>query len=281
MKRSNPSIAVVGGGGVGGYVAAKLSEAYEVDLISDSLEKLFLVEGGQKKEYFPTITKTPRKHYDALIFATKSYVLEEKAKKLLPYVDEKSVILPLLNGILPYEQLYAIFVKARVKKGAIYIIANRTAPNTVTVKGKGALIVAEEDPLLREIFDSAGLKYKMPADIDKAIWQKYLFIAATAALTTLYNADFGTIAKEHKEEFRNLLEEIVRIAQNEGVALGEEDVAKATELLEKSPPHSKTSMQLDFEAGGPTELDNLIGYLAPKSAKFEKIYKELLQRVSQ
>ena len=208
-------------------------------------------------------------------------MLEEKAKKLLPYVDERSVILPLLNGILPYEQLCTIFAQAQVKKGAIYIIANRTAPNTIEVKGKGALIVAEEDPLLREIFDTAGLKYKMPADIDKAIWQKYLFIAATAALTTLYEADFGTVAKEHKEEFRDLLEEIVRIAQNEGVALGEEDVARAMELLEKSPPHSKTSMQLDFEGGGPTELDNLIGYLALKSAKFEEIYKELLQRVSQ
>ncbi len=281
MKRSNPSIAVVGGGGVGGYVAAKLSEAYEVDLITDSLTKLFLIEQGEKKEYFPTITKTPRKRYDVIIFATKSYVLEEKAKKLLPYVDERSVILPLLNGILPYEQLCTIFAQAQVKKGAIYIIANRTAPNTIEVKGKGALIVAEEDPLLREIFDTAGLKYKMPADIDKAIWQKYLFIAATAALTTLYEADFGTVAKEHKEEFRDLLEEIVRIAQNEGVALGEEDVARAMELLEKSPPHSKTSMQLDFEGGGPTELDNLIGYLALKSAKFEEIYKELLQRVSQ
>ena len=281
MKPNNPSIAVVGGGGVGGYVAAKLSEAYEVDLITDSLTKLFLIEGGEKREYFPNITKTPRKRYDVVIFATKSYVLEEKAKKLLPYVDGSSVILPLLNGILPYKQLCIIFPQARVKKGAIYIIANRTAPDTITVKGKGALIVAEEDSLLREIFDTAGLKYKMPPHIDKAIWQKYLFIAATAALTTLYEADFGTIAMEHKEEFEQLLEEIVRIAQGEGVALGKEDVERALELLQKSPPRSKTSMQLDFEAGGPTELENLIGYLATKSERFAAIYKDLLQRVSQ
>lgn len=273
-------IAVLGGGGVGGYLAAKLAQVCNTDLISSSTKELILIEHGQPKKVELPIYSSPPKGtiYDGVIFAVKSFVLEDAAQKMLPHIDEHTLILPLLNGIEPYHQLKKLLPKGKLLKGAIYIISNKT-PQGIDVKGKGAMVVTEPS-LLVECLKKAGIKVKTPEDIDKAIWQKYLFIAATAALTALYDADFGTIASKHLGEFKELLEEIARIAKEQGVDITQEDIQRAVELLQKSPPHSKTSMQLDFEKGGPTELDNLIGYLAAQNKKFATIYDDLLHKTS-
>ncbi len=270
-------IAVVGGGGVGGYMAAKLSRHYPTTLITQSLQKLCLIENGVQKAYHPFITKKPKEHYDLIIFATKSFVLEQRAQELVPFAHKDTLVLPLLNGIEPYYLLKKLF--ANVLKGAIYILAHKTSQGCIAIEGKGALVVVEPNKTIAQIFEKSSIKYKMPHDIDKAIWQKYLFIAATAALTSLYNASFGEIAQKHKEEFITLLDEIAHIAkQHFNVTLTQEDQQKALQLLQKSPYEAKSSMQRDFAKGECGELDNLIGFLAPYSQKIDKLYHTLRQK---
>ena len=271
-------IAVVGGGGVGGYVAAKLSQIAPVDLITSSLKSLNIVQNGVQKTYHPTILPTPPKGriYDLIVFATKSPQLQEKASQLVSHADEHTIVLPLLNGIEPYERLKKLFPKSTVLKGAIYIISNRTASDTIELKGKGALVVMENCGQrckeIARLFEKAGIKVRLYEDIDQAIWQKYLFIAATAALSALHGKTFGQIVRDHMEEFEELLDEIVQIAKKRGISLDKE---KAMELLRKSPPQAKTSLQLDIEKGIIGELDNLIGYLAKESKSFARIYEKL------
>jgi len=91
-------IAVVGGGGVGGYMAAKLSEHFNVDLLSKSLHHLELIENKEMRTYHPRILSEPEGIYDLVIFATKSTALETRVKELQGHVDAKSIILPLLDG---------------------------------------------------------------------------------------------------------------------------------------------------------------------------------------
>ncbi|WP_281951250.1 ketopantoate reductase family protein [Nitrosophilus kaiyonis] len=274
-------IAVIGGGGVGGYIAAKLSEVADVDLISKSLHQLKIIENNQEKIYHPNIVRSPTsKLYDIVIFATKSYVLEKHAKELEKNVNENTIILPLLNGIKPYYILKEIFKNSKVIKGAIYIISNKISTDTIKVKGKGALVVFEDindkTKKLKELFEKAGIKVKTPKDIDKAIWQKYLFIAATAALTTYYKKTFGEIAKEHLDEFEKILDEIIDIAKQNGINLDKEDKEKAILLLIKSPKDAKSSMQLDFEKNQKSEIDNILGFLATnKDTLIYRIYKKL------
>ena len=266
-----PKILVVGGGGVGGYVAAKLSQNYDVTLYSKSMQSLYVVENGTQKKYnVRIINEPPKERFDIIIFAVKSHVLQAYAKELQVCAEEHTLIYPLLNGIEPYEKLKKLFSNSKVLKGAIYIISNKIAPNTIELKGKGAMIVTDNEKI-REIFEKSGIKVKYTQEIDKEIWKKYLFIAATAALTSLYGKTFGAVAKEHLGEFEDLLEEIIRIAKSEGVQLSEEEKHKAIELLKKSPPNAKTSLQLDLEQGNLGEIDNILGYLAKKSPKFAQI----------
>ncbi len=285
-------IAIVSIGGVGGFLAAKLSEVLKVDLITSNPKNfedgIVLIKKDRQKVYknFNIYSTPPKdKIYDAIIFTTKSYALKDAAKKMLQNVSKETIILPLLNGIEPYEILKDIFKNSLVAKGAIYIISNKIDKNKIQLKGKGAYIVfGKEDiePLtwLNDIFQKAGIKTKLTKDIDKEIWKKYLFIASTAALTTYYKKSFGEIAKEHLSEFKELLDEIIKIANQKGVNLNEEDKKRAIEILLKSPPSSKTSMQLDFENKNQSEIENILGYLAKESpnSKLFEIY-ELLRSV--
>ncbi|MRJ02007.1 MAG: 2-dehydropantoate 2-reductase [Epsilonproteobacteria bacterium] len=268
-------ILVVGGGGVGGYIAAKLSRCFHVDLLSQSLNRVILVEEGEEREYqIPIYRDPPQKRYDLIIFAVKSPQLKEYATKIAPIIQEKTLILPLLNGIQPYEELRKLLPKGRVVKGAIYVISNRGEGDRISVKGRGALVITESEEIAN-LFQECGLKGKAPDNIDRAIWQKYLFIAATAGLTSLYNIPFGEVASHHLQEFEELLDEIISIAGRKGIELGEEEKRRAIELLKKSPPESKTSLQLDLEKGKEGELENLIGYLARESLPFREIYEKL------
>ncbi|WP_187647169.1 ketopantoate reductase family protein [Nitrosophilus labii] len=286
-------IAIVGVGGVGGYIGAKLSKVTKVDLITQNPQNLkdgiVLIEDGKKSFYknFSTYQTPPKDIvYDCVIFAVKSYVLKEAVKNIENNVSKHTIILPLLNGIEPYEILKNSFKDSNVAKGAIYIISNKTGKNEITLKGKGAYIVFGKDYevnsllWLKDLFEKSDIKTKLTKQIDKEIWKKYLFIAATSALTSYYKATFGEIGKNHLKEYETLLDEIIQIANEKGVSLEQDDKKRAIELLLKSPPNSKTSMQLDFENKTKTEIDNILGYLVKlhineKNSKIKKIYTEL------
>ena len=280
----NKKIAILGGGGVGAYVAAKLGQNYDTTIISDSLKSVTLIEHGQPHSYDIPIVSVPKEPIDILIVALKSNVLQEKIQKIKEFITPKTTIIPLLNGIAPYEEIKKRFPNNPVAKGAIYIVSNKRKDGTIEVKGKGALIVLEdinEDThFLIDALKKSGIKVQTPTDIDRAIWQKYLFIAATAALTTKYKANFGDIATNHLEEFRTLLEEIKKIANAKGVNLTDEDKERAVKLLQKSPYNAKTSLQLDFEKKSLGELDNIIGYFKTESKLFENIYDQLKNSLS-
>ena len=277
-------IAVLGGGGVGAYVAAKLGQNFDTILLSDSLKNVTLIENNQPYTYNIPIHSTPQEHFDILIVALKSNVLSQRLQKIKESITPKTTIVPLLNGIAPYEQIKRDFPQNPVAKAAIYIISNKRDDGLIEVKGKGAMIVLEdinEDTrFLAEALNKSGIKVQIPSNIDKAIWQKYLFIAATAALTTKYNATFGQITSNHLDEFTALLDEIIHIANKKGVVLTSEEKEKAIKLLQKSPPNAKTSLQLDFEQKRIGELDNIVGYLAKESKTFEKIYHQLKNGLS-
>ncbi len=275
-------ILVVGGGGVGGYIAHKLSSAHgAVELLSKSLSELYIKESGKVYKSGVKIVKEPKGIYDLVVFATKSYQLEEYAKKLLNHTDKNTKIYPLLNGIEPYRILKEIFKNGTVLKGAVYVISNRKE-SVIELKSKGAVVVTDEREI-EKIFKSSQIGVKFGENIDRAIWQKYLFIAATAALTSYYGADFGTVAKKYINEFKDILKELALVAKKEGVEITQKDLDKAVEILQKSPPSSKTSLQLDLKRGDRSELENLLGYAAkrlPQNSALNGIYSQLLSTQS-
>jgi len=262
-------ILVIGPGGVGGYLAYKLKKCENfVSVIgSKGVVKSLTIKDVDKEEKieFDDLTQD----YDVVFITTKSYHLDEVIKKYKNYL-KNSLVIPILNGIGHFEK----FKDFNYKKACIYILSNKEN-GIINKKTPLFYLCVEDDEKLREVFKNCNdLKIKFSKNIDKDIWKKYLFISTFATLQSFYSKPTGWIMKNKKDEVDKFLDEVIRIAKDYGVDLSSEKERVIKQAL-NIPYNSKMSMQIDFEKGNKTEVDNLTGFLAKKSEFINKYYEKL------
>jgi len=284
-------VAVVGLGGVGGYLAAKFAQA-GIDVVGFARgEHLHAIQKNGimiKEDETETLTPLSAKElcevegkFDLLLFCVKSYDIVKSYQEIAPCIDKKSVLISFSNGVDNGDKLRELS-DARVLDGVIYILSHIEKAGVIRKKGKLFAAVfggdREATQLLADLFEKATLRYKIAEDIQTALWKKYIFIATFATLTSYYDKPIATIYKEHYDEAKAVLQEIAAVAKSRGVMI-EDEVQKALDTASKLPVDASTSMHLDFQNKKVTELESLSGYIAKeKSVKtplMEKMYKEL------
>lgn len=279
-------IAVVGLGGVGGYIAAMFAKS-GLDVVGFARgENLAVIQKSglkiiedQTQWSVPLDARdlnTADGYFDVVLFCTKSYDLEGSYEKIAPIIDENSILLSFSNGVNNGAILRALS-NAIVLDSCVYILSHIEEYGVIGKKGKvfAAIFGGDEEATkkIAALFEQAQLRYKTPSDIKTAIWKKYIFIAAFATLTSYYDESIGSIYEHHYEEAKELLEEIATFAQeSEGVEI-QDEVAKSLETASKVPYDSSTSMRLDLQQKKRVELENLSGYV--KKPLMQKLYKEL------
>jgi len=117
--------------------------------------------------------------------------------------------------------------------------------------------IGKQAERLREAFSRAGVRAETPADIQAAMWEKFLFIAAISGV--------GAVARVAVGEVRNLpgsrrmleqvMEEIYAVALAKGVRLAEDVVARTMAFVDGLPSSSLPSMTRDILEGKPSELE--------------------------
>ncbi len=295
-------IAIVGIGGVGGYIGGKLIKSNNDNKI------IFIARGKQLKaikknglkildedEQFivkpDIITDNPENEgiFDLVIIAVKSYNLENAIKNLKSNISKQTVIIPLLNGVDHDKKIKEFFPEAIVLNGCIYIFSNIKEYGIIKKYGNifNLMFGSNKYPIenfnyIKQLFDHANLKNKLTSKIDFEVWRKYLLISAYASLTSFYKQPIGFIAKYHLSELKTILNEIKEIANKKGIQLNEKNCEQIIQRIQNVPYESKTSMQLDYEKDKKTELESLCGYIVKEGEKLSiktplmgKIYKEL------
>jgi len=290
---SEMRVAIVGLGGVGGYIAAKFVNAgidvvgfakgahleaiYEhgLEIVEDEScwrERVDARELEDLDGYFEGA-------FDAVLFCVKSYDLEEAYHKIASHIDEKTILLSFSNGVDSGERLRHLS-KSRVLDACVYILSHIEAPGMIRKKGKVFYAVfggeSEAVSSLAALFEKAELRYKTPESIQEAIWRKYLFISAFATLTSYYDTTIASVYEKHFDEAKQLLEEISSFAKTQGVFI-EDEVQKALDVAKNLPSDASTSMRLDFQNKKRVELESLSGYV--KMPLMRRLYSELKQRV--
>ena len=291
-------VAVIGLGGVGGYIAASFAKSgidvlgfargehlkaiqtqgikivedencWDVDLDARALDDL---DG-----YFEG-------SFDVVIFCVKSYDLVDSYEHIKSHIDEKTILISFSNGVSNGDRLREL-THSTVLDGCVYILSHIESPGTIRKKGKvfAAVFGGEEKAThtLAPLFEKAQLRFKAPDDIETAIWKKYIFIASFATLTSYYDKSIGYIYEHKKDEARELLREISNVAKDKGIDI-ETEIDKALQTASKVPYDSFTSMYLDFKNKKRVELESLSGYIAKyegvKTPLMQKMYEELLKR---
>ncbi len=271
-------ILIVGSGGVGGYLAYKLIECgKDVTLKTTSKTKKFIDKNGLTvidvdKEYKIYPNTSLMGVYDVVFVTTKSYHLDEVIKDLQKIVTKESIVVPILNGIGHFEKFKNL--DAKILKACIYILSNKKSIGVIHKKTPLFYLCVEDDEKLRRVFEGCDLKIKFSKDVDKDIWKKYLFIATFATLQSYYQKPTGWIMEHKRDKVEKFLDEVIRIAKEEGIDLKDEKEKVIKQAL-NIPYESKMSMQIDFENKNKTEVENITGFLAKRSEFINRFYKKL------
>jgi 2-dehydropantoate 2-reductase len=293
-------VAVVGLGGVGGYIAASLAKtSHEVigfargehlnvvqrqglEIVEDELCWSQKVDARALEDldgYFEG-------YFDIVLFCVKSYDLKNSYEHIKSHTDKHSILLSFSNGVSNGDMLRELS-DSTVLDACVYILAHREKAGVIRKKGKvfAAVFGGNNEATLRvdSLFKEAGLRTKNPEDIKTAIWKKYIFISAFATLTAYYSKSIGYIYENHVEEAKILLKEIASVANVVGVEI-QDEVEKSLQTASKVPYDSSTSMALDFKNRRRDELESLSAYVVHKAKEFhvevplmKKMYAKLLE----
>jgi 2-dehydropantoate 2-reductase len=271
-------IAVLGPGGVGGFVAAALAHAgEEVVVVAREPTAEHIAEHGITVESVvlgsfrarPRATAELGETADVLLVAPKATGLETALERVR---SDPGLVVPLLNGVEHMTRLRARF--DGVAAGVIRIEVDRPRAGTVVQTSPAVRVdMATENASLAgaverlaTVFDGAGIPAVVRDSEAEVLWRKLVRLCALACTTSAANAPLGYIRTDPR--WRSALEgainEAAAVAQAEGAAV--EAAGPLTEL-EEAPADLGSSMQRDIAAGRTPELDAIAGAVLRAGAR--------------
>jgi 2-dehydropantoate 2-reductase len=273
------AIAVVGAGGVGGLVAARLARAgHEVHLVArgrtrDVIAAHGVTLRGPDGDFTATMTRVSD---DAaalgpvalVLLAVKAWQVAEVAPSLVTLARGDTIVAPLQNGVEAAGELARALGEERVVGGLCHMLASAEeagvvrwmgAPPSVTLGARHASQAAAVEhcaSLLRP-----ALHVRVVDDIDAALWEKLLFIAAFGAAGAASHLTAGPLRRdpEWRARLEGAMNEAAAVAAARGVRLSDAAVATAMKRVDALPEDATASLMRDLLAGRPSELHQLIG----------------------
>ena len=260
-------IAVLGPGGVGGFVAAALARAGDkVTVIAReptakaiardgiTVESVRLGEFTAYPDAKPRLTERDA----TLIVATKFTTLEPALERV---GAEPALVVPLLNGLDHLPLLRDRFGADRVPAGTIRIEAYRDAPGHITHTSRFLRVdLGPPSPQVETLaarLERAQIPARIKSEPD-VLWGKLVRLNALACLTSVYDLPLGPIREDSvmRAELEACVREAAAIAAREGA-----DVPPMRVMDELDGAHATlgSSMQRDIAAGIPPELDAIPG----------------------
>jgi 2-dehydropantoate 2-reductase len=304
-NRSKFKIAVVGIGGVGGYIGGRLaahfedSAAVQINLVArGENEKIIranglkLVTGEGEQLVRPNLIRISEiGDADLILLCTKEYDLEETASAFKDFLGEQTAILPLLNGVDAAERIAKVAPETQIWQGCIYIVSKLAAPGVIEKTGDVCVInfgsekgANEKLQRVENIFREAGIDAHLVDDISASIWEKFVFISTIAAATSYFDAPFGELLRnaEHKKLLFELVAEVKRLADAKKINVSEIKIQQKLDALKNLPFEATTSMHRDYKHGKNAEVESLVGYVVREARKlnvpvptYERLYSEL------
>nr|WP_315251948.1 2-dehydropantoate 2-reductase [uncultured Flavobacterium sp.] len=286
-------IGILGLGGVGGYFGGLLAQAYSR---SNTVEIIFIARGKTQKSIiesglkilsddgetivFPDLVSDNPEligTLDYLICATKTYDIETSFEFYRKCITENTVILPLYNGVDATERIHKLFSKNVVLQGCVYIVSMIVAPGIIKKIGPyeklffGSKSTTDSKvKTLQSIFEKAKIESYLVENIEKTVWEKFIFISALASATSYLNQNIGQILsnRESKQTYISLLNEIALVASAKGLKMPKNIIEQTIVKLEKSPQEATSSMHRDFLANHKTEVVSLTEFVVKEGIKY-------------
>lgn len=222
---------LLGLGAIGGTYAAKLFDYFpeKVKIICDTeraaryREKGLTVNGKIYNFDFITPQEIAAPAADLILIAVKHNQLEQAIQHLKGFVGKNTIVMSLLNGI--NEKL------------------------------------SERVLAVKYFFESAGIPYRIPLDMVRAMWTKFMLNVGVNQVSAVLRGNYGLFQRSiYATELMILAaREVVALSDIYGIGLNDRDVDYFVNTVKSLNPDSKTSMLQDLEAGRNTEIDIFAG----------------------
>ena len=274
-------ILVVGAGGIGGYFGGRLAVVGRdiTFLVRPKRAELLRQKGlvirsplGDAHIASPKLVTADglAETYDLVLLSCKAYDLDDAISSFAPAVGPKTAILPLLNGMAHLERLEARFGSEAVLGGTCFIsttigpdgeIVHMNDIHRITYgERRGGMTPRIE--AIAKVFADAGFTAQASEAILSDMWEKWIFIAATAGMTCLMRSTIGDfVAAGASDLALKLIDECAEIAANNGFPLAQISEARIRENLTRAGSPITASMLRDIQAGARIESDQIIGDL--------------------
>lgn len=276
-------IAVFGTGSVGGYFGGRLAQSgEEVIFIARGEHFQAIRSNGLRVDSFmgdfvvkpAQAVNDPRRvgEVDVVLLGVKAWQVQNAALEMRAILGPETFVVPLQNGVDAPAQLAAVLGSERVLGGLCKISAFIAGPGRIHHAGLEPYVAfgeldkrsSERADRLREAFERAGVWVEVPPDIQVAMWEKFLFIAAVSGVGAVTRAPLGAV--RDLPETRSMLEqamgETLAVARGRKVHLPDDVVARTMAFIDGLPPGVTASMQRDIVDGRPSELSSQNGAVA-------------------
>jgi len=301
---STLKIAIIGAGGVGGYLAGKLvHNDYDITLVAQGKHLSIIRENGLRiKEYkgdeftvYPYVTDSLDKElFDIIFIATKSCDYKDACKLIENVVDKNTLIIPLSDGLGVSSTLKEYLPSCCViGDGLIHIISELKSPGIVHRKSFTfylQIACKEENinlKILEQLLNYCDLRTSSTKSLRYERWKKYLFTSTMSMLTTYFDKPMGYVFKEQLELMLDILLEIQKVANAKDIKISNKDIEKTVNQASHVEYETKTAMQIEFENNMKSEFELLVGYVVREANKLnisipqmEKIYTNLKEKYS-
>jgi 2-dehydropantoate 2-reductase len=280
-------IAVFGAGGVGGYFGGRLALAGEdVVFIARGAHLQAMRQDGLRVESLKgdfvvsavqaTDDLTRMGPVDAVLVCVKAWQVAEAAHVMRPLVGPETCVVPLQNGLEATAQLAAVLGAQPVIGGTCVISSSIVAPGCIRHTGlEPSVTFGELDnrpsprvDRLRRAFVRADVTAVVPADIQVAIWEKFMAIRF-GPIGAVTRAPAGVLRRipETRQMVEQACDETFAVARARGIALAEDSPAQTMAAFDSLPPGIIASLHRDIVSERPSEMDALIGALVRLGAE--------------
>lgn len=276
-------IAIMGAGGMGGYIGGRLSSAgRDVTFVARG-EHLKAIKQYGLRVQSPAgdfdikparATDDPGEvgKVDLILFCVKSYDAIEAANIIKPMISPNTAILPVLNGVDHIDQLIDICGAEHVLGGVAVIGANISEPGVITHYAFNSLTFGEitggissRCKAMEQALAVDGIVPEAVSNIVERMWWKFSGMCGVGGVFAVMRGNKETIFgfDETRSLIHQAITEVILVAQAQGFQLSDsipDDIL--TEIANNAPPQYKPSILVDLERGNRLEIEALNGSLS-------------------
>jgi len=273
-------IVMMGSGGLGGYFGARLAAGgADVHFVARGAHLKAMraqglaIEGGPAPLHLSKVQATDDVSSigtaDFVVIAVKLWDTVAAIEQVKPIVGRETTVISFQNGVLKDRYLLEAFGAPRVMGGVGYVATSIARPGVIQQTGVlERLLFGELDGTIsargQRLLESClkgGIAAQLVENIQREIWQKFVFLVGLSGTTTTIRRPMGPIRENAQTRafLRDVMREVVAVARAQGIDLPSDYAEQRLAFVDNVAYDMTSSMHHDLERGNKLEVRWLSG----------------------